>query len=233
MSSTVKFTPPTDVGLMVPNEVIQSTFFVYLYSNQDNFVLYQQWADPNGSTATTFQKNNSRDYSGYTLRFDCKISNALVKTGSGCCLQDASGQSGDGYCLLQAEDVTKTPILKYAQTYFIANSQFNIILADPYEISAGLAVVANDSNLEGFQRFMCSTSIADSQYVCDKYQLWPAASYLGGFRFEKGFLANAYFYDLGKTGIKRWNKNVIQLTGSLSGLLAGSVVAALSMFILF
>jgi len=59
-------------------------------------------------------------------------------------------------------------------------------------------VVETASNLLGFQRFQCSTFVDDKEFICDKFQLWPAASYLGGFRFESGNLVKGYFYDVGK-----------------------------------
>ena len=84
------------------------------------FKTYYDWATPSGATSSTFEKNSALAYSGYTLRFDCDISGTTTKTGSGCCLQDASGQSGDGYCIMQmldAADSTQKPF-----TYFLTNS---------------------------------------------------------------------------------------------------------------
>jgi hypothetical protein len=93
-------------------------------------------------------------------------------------------------------------------------------------------VAATQSNILGFQRFQCSTFVADSNFVCDKFQLWPAASYLGGFRFENKMLAKGYFYNIGLTGKKRWSLNVLQLSGAMSGFLYSSAIGLASVYCL-
>ena len=46
---------------------------------------------------------------------------------------------------------------------------------------------------------------------CTKLQLWPAASYSGGFRFEGGKKVEAYYYDNSSviTSSERWQKNQV------------------------
>ena len=214
------------------NEFIQNIFSVYLYSNESVFTTYYNWATPVGASSSTYERNAAQLYSGYVLQFSCNISSATPKNGSGCCMQDASGQSGDGYCLLQQEDTTVNPSVKSAQTYVLTNSQFTTALSDPYEISSNLLVQATQSNILGFQRFKCSTFNADQNFICDKFQLWPAASYLGGFRFENKMLAKGYFYNIGLTGKKRWSLNILQLSGAMSGVLYSSAIGLAAVYCL-
>jgi hypothetical protein len=206
-------------------------FTVNLWANDDVFTKYYDWATPTGASSTTFERNAANTYSGYVLRFSCNISDALTANGSGCCLQDDSGQSGDGYCLLQYNDPLTS--VKSAQTYYITNSQFNVCLADPYDISSGLMVPTNDSNLSGFQRFQCETFTADTGFVCDKFELWPAATYNGGFRFEKGNMAKGYFYDAGQTGYARWTMNIMMLQSAMNSFVYSSISALLAIAFLF
>ena len=219
---TIVFDAPSTA---VKNEFIQNIFSVYLYAQDTNFKTYYDWATPIGAKSSTFERNAAQLYSGYVLRFVCDISTATPKNGSGCCLQDASGQSGDGYCLLQQEDLSVTPSVKAAQTYLLTNSQFTTALSDPYEIASNLMVGATQSNILGFHRFKCFTFIPDQSFICDKYQLWPAASYLGGFRFENKKLAKGYFYNIGLTGKKRWQLNILQLNSAMSGVLYSSAIS--------
>lgn len=162
----ITFAPTSPTGV----QILKDVFSVYLYAEQALFDEYAAWGTAIGTTANTFEKNAAETYSGYVLRFDCNISAADVttKNGSGCCLRDNTGQSEDGYCLLQYEDATQGN-LKTAQTYYLTNSQFTQALQDPYEIAEGLRVVQTESNIPGFQRFLCETFTADTSFVCDKF----------------------------------------------------------------
>ena len=65
---------------------------------------------------------------------------------------------------------------------------------------------------------------------CNKLQLWPAASYSGGFRVEKDRKGEAYFYDVSQTGIDRWRaNNVFFLTGATSLAAAAGVLAVMGL----
>lgn len=99
--------PPITFNPTAPTEVkFFDNFSVYLYANKDIFDAYYAWATPVGTAATTYERNAAQLHSGYVLRFKCNISSATPSgavqnfNGSGCCLQDASGQGGGGYCLL-------------------------------------------------------------------------------------------------------------------------------------
>jgi hypothetical protein len=89
-----------------------------------------------------------------------------------------------------------------------------------------------DSNISGFQRFQCSTFVADGKFICDKFQLWPAASYLGGFRFESEELVKGYFYDISKTAKAKWELNIVELAGATQlGLgVLGAMALAMNIF---
>ena len=93
-------------------------------------------------------------------------------------------------------------------------------------------VGATQSNISGFHRFKCSTFVADTNFICDKFQLWPSASYLGGFRFEKKMLAKGYFYNIGLTGKRRWQLNILELSGAISGALYSSAIGVAAVYCL-
>ena len=86
--------------------VIANKFSVTLFSQDDEFKAYYDWALATDSVASNAEKNAAEEYSGYALRFDCNISTATASgatnnfNGSGCCLRDASDQKEGGYCLL-------------------------------------------------------------------------------------------------------------------------------------
>ena len=67
---TFTATPPA------ANVFFKDIFSVSLYSQDDIFKTYYDWATPLTSTATSFQKNAANLYSGYVIRFSCNISTA-------------------------------------------------------------------------------------------------------------------------------------------------------------
>jgi len=66
--------------------ILENQFSVYLYAQDDVFDAYYDWSTPVGAPSTTFERNAGENYSGYVIRFECNISAADVKNGSGCCL---------------------------------------------------------------------------------------------------------------------------------------------------
>jgi len=51
------------------------------------------------------------------------------------------------------------------------------------------------TNFKGFEAFDCVMDSNGYTLICDHFQMAPAASYRGGFRFEKGYLAKGLFYN--------------------------------------
>lgn len=88
----------------------------------------------------------------------------------------------------------------------MVEADFNsaVTVAD-YVLPSTKAVTQTDAN-RGFQTFKCTVDVGISM-TCSKLQLWPAASYSGGFRFENGNRVEAYYYDFAQAGTPRWTKN--------------------------
>jgi len=51
------------------------------------------------------------------------------------------------------------------------------------------------TNFKGFEAFDCAIDSNGYSLICNHFQMAPAASYRGGFRFEKGYLAKGLFYN--------------------------------------
>jgi len=64
-----------------------------------------------------------------------------------------------------------------------------------YVLPSAKAVTQTDGN-RGFESFKCNDAADLAGFVmkCSKLQLWPAASYSGGYRFEKDGYVEAYYY---------------------------------------
>ena len=71
------------------------------------------------------------------------------------------------------------------------------VTTSDYVLPAAKQVTQTATN-KGFTSFKCSLT-ADPILSCSKLQLWPAAAYSGGFRFEKGKRVEAYLYDFAQT----------------------------------
>ena len=56
--------------------VIKDKFKVSLFSQDEEFKAYYDWALATDSTASNSQKNVAEEYSGYAIRFECNISTA-------------------------------------------------------------------------------------------------------------------------------------------------------------
>ena len=79
-------------------------------------------------------------------------------------------------------------------------------------------------NYKGFDSFSC---VLHDNYLlqCDHFQMAPAASFTGGFRFESGYLAKGLFFNPIQTGRAAFTDEFITLEW---GRLVGINVAAVS-----
>jgi hypothetical protein len=87
-------------------------------------------------------------------------------------------------------------------TYYLTNSQFTTSLST-YTLASTYAVstpAQSSSSLLGFEYFDCEfDSGSTTKFTCGHFQMRPAASFTGGFRFEKGNLGRFMYYDPGQT----------------------------------
>merc|ERR1712228_120627 len=160
----------------------------------------------------------------------CDLKGTLnaTKNGSGCCLRDRESTDGGGYCLAYNNDSTVV-----VDTYWMVEADFVTAVENAeYVLPSAKKVTQTNDNL-GFENFKCSTIVADDHFGCSKLQLWPAASYSGGFRFESEKRVEAYYYDLQQTGSVRWKKNRSFFLEGATGLVYSAVAGIATMLLAF
>lgn len=180
-------------------------FSVMLYAETGGWDNFLAAVDRTSSTDVEYEEN----YSGYAMFWYCDLRGTVDATvaGSGCCLRDRESTDGGGYCIIY--DATD-PLNPTVDTYWMVESEFNTaVTASDYTLPASKKVTQTTTN-KGFTTFKCSM-VAQSdgaELSCYKLQLWPAAAYSGGFRFEKGNRVEAYMYDFAQpTFVNRWRAN--------------------------
>ena len=77
-------------------------------------------------------------------------------------------------------------------------------------ISSNYKINDTADNDIGFEIFNCVVSAL--VMTCDKFQMRPASSYSGGFRFESGYLAKGLTFDSAKASTK-WIDQIVTLEG--------------------
>merc|ERR1719491_2344070 len=92
----------------------------------------------------------------------------------------------------------------------MVEAEFNTaVTTSDYTLPANKKVTQTIQN-KGFTTFKCTLEAQANgpEMSCYKLQLWPAAAYSGGFRFEKGNRVEAYLYDFAQpTFVNRWRNN--------------------------
>lgn len=180
-------------------------FAVILYADTSAWDTFLANIDRSVTTDVEYEEN----YSGYGMFWYCDLRGTLNATtvGSGCCLRDRETTDGGGYCIIYSEPTALTP---QVDTYWMVESEFNTaVTTSDYILPTNKLVTQTTAN-KGFTTFKCSmTAQADgAEMLCYKLQLWPAAAYSGGFRFEKGNRVEAYLYDYAQpTQVNRWRMN--------------------------
>ena len=116
---------------------------------------------------------------------------------------DATSQQAGGYCMVYTVPTTQAATTGYFVTYYLTNANFLTSISTS-TLSSTFTVkdpATSADTLIGFEYFQCIKSTPTSFIgTCSHFQMRPAASYTGGFRFEKGNLARALFFDPGNTG---------------------------------
>ena len=194
-------------------------FEIVLYADT---TAWDGWAAQRSTTDAT-DTDHFENYSSYAMSWYCNLDGVQsgTKDGSGCCLRDRE-QDGGGYCISQQP-------ADHPATYWMVEADFETATTVSEYNLPSPKIVAKTSANEGFETFLCDHAV-DSYMKCNKLQLWPAASYSGGFRFEKDRKVEAYFYDVTQTGIERWRaNNVFFLTGATSLAAAAGVLAVLGL----
>ena len=137
---------------------------------------------------------------------------------------DREDTEGGGYCIKYNTDATQ----HVGDTLRMTEAEF-VTATTVAEYILPTGKVDNALSKEGFENFKCE--IADNVSMkCNKMQLWPAASYSGGFRFESKKFVEAYYYDFQEDGIKRWKKNrKFFLTGASELVVAAASLAAFAL----
>ena len=175
-----------------------------LYDNPSDFSTFTNYVSNAANKPTTQMTLDSTAYQSYSLNIMCDVSYATTKNGAGCCIMDQSGQNGGGYCLVLNTGTTPFTVA----TYYLTNSQFltslsTFTLASTYAVSTP---AQSASILLGFQYFDCEFDSGNTyKFTCGHFQMRPAASFTGGFRFERGNLARFMYYDPGQSNQLKWN----------------------------
>ena len=184
---------------------------VWLYEDPTFDAWSADRAAEDEATRTTKETGDMNDYSSYTIKMRCNISdvNGVVAGANyGCCLRDKS-QDGGGYCMTKASNGSSV------NTYFLDEaSDWAQVLASPYDLSS---MAVPSSTYVGITTFyIVDESSSGTLYTWSGYkaQPWPAASWDDMYRFEKGDLATGYIYDPGQTDSAKWQ---IETTRTLAG----------------
>ena len=162
-------------------------FEIVLYADTTAWDGFIAQIDSTDATDT----EHSENYSSYAMSWYCNLTGTLnaTKGGSGCCLRDRESTEGGGYCIRYNTDSTpKAETLWMVEADFVTATEVS-----EYILPAGKVVTETVSNV-GFETFSCTIQ-ANEWMKCNKMQLWPAASYSGGFRFEGGNRVEAYYFD--------------------------------------
>ena len=82
----------------------------------------------------------------------------------------------------------------------------------------------------GFEYFSCEID-GSTSFTCSHFQMRPADTYTGGFRFEKDHLAKAYFFDKAPTaGNPNWRTAYITLERAATTTLSAVALASMLLF---
>ena len=186
-------------------------FEIVIYADEDGWSQYVAQQDNTLSTDTEHVDSSS----AYAMFWYCSLMGTTNtdKDGSGCCLRDQESEEQGGYCVTY-DNATGT-----ANTHWMVEADFvsAIDSSVDYLVPSSKLVTQTNSNI-GFETFKCEVQV-DTWMKCAKLQPWPAASYSGGYRFENGNRAEAYYYDFQATGSARWlNNRTFFLEGALSSL---------------
>ena len=180
---------------------------------------------------TTKETGYMDDYSSYTIKMECNISNVngvVASAGYGCCLRDKS-QDGGGYCMTMASNGSSV------NTYFLdEGSDWATVLADPYDLSAMPQPSSTYVGITTFYVVDESSGGDFSHWSGYKAQPWPADSSTWDdmYRFEKGDQATGYIYDPGAADSAKWQIEFTRTLNSAVGDLSSLTLTASTLTLL-
>ncbi len=126
-----------------------------LYDNPNDFASFITFVETDTNLPSTQMTKNADAYQSYSLQIVCDVTHTTVVggVGAGCCLMDASGKNGGGYCMIYS--TTGTPGFV---TYYLTNAQFLTSISTG-TLSSSFAVTSPATSadvLYGFEYFKCS-----------------------------------------------------------------------------
>ena len=228
-ATTSASTVGSEVNIAITGYEYQTTseinyFEIVLYADQ---TAWDDWAAQRSTTDAT-DSDHYENYSAYAMQWYCNLAGVQsgTKDGSGCCLRDREDTEGGGYCIAQVSGGL------HPDTYWMVEADFETAVTVSEYVLPSTKIVAQTTANKGFETFSCAYNV-DQDMTCTKLQLWPAASYSGGMRFEKDKKVEAYFYDYSASGVDRWLSNqVFFLTGATSLTAAAVSLAALTLSVM-